>query len=419
MSKNFRHHEGQPLIVEFFWECWSVLTELAPWFLLGAAIAGLLHGLLPADFIRRKLRGRWGVVKAVLIGVPLPLCSCGVVPAGIGLRRDGASRGSAVGFLTSTPQTGIDSILVSATFLGLPFAIFKVFSAAIMGFVGGWLTDWLDPEEQAETTGRAVDRGPAMSVFELARGMLSHGIEIIDSVRYWLLFGVAISAAISTVVPPQWLASLQGLGVFGSSLMALAISIPLYVCATASVPIGAALVTAGFPTGATLVFLMAGPATNVATVGSIYREFGSRTLVIYLSTIVIGSLVLAQVFEWLIAADSTSMPDAPHLEHLSWLSHLSAGAMAMILFLFMARDLRRRIFTTAIDHSASTATFSIGGMHCQACVTRLENSVLQVQGVLSANIQLKSSSATVAGEFDPREVIDAIQSAGYTVADDS
>jgi copper chaperone CopZ len=91
----------------------------------------------------------------------------------------------------------------------------------------------------------------------------------------------------------------------------------------------------------------------------------------------------------------------------------------MILCLFMARDLRRRIFSTAIDHSARTATFIIGGMHCQACVTRLENAVLQVQGVLSANIQLKSSSATVAGEFDPREIIDAIQSAGYTVTDDS
>ena len=117
---------------------WRILTELAPWLLLGTLIAAVLHVVLPRNLVRQQLRGYWGVVKAVLLGVPMPLCSCGVIPAGLGLKRDGASDGAAVGFLISTPQTGVDSILVSASFLGWPFALFKVVSAGITGLVGGW-----------------------------------------------------------------------------------------------------------------------------------------------------------------------------------------------------------------------------------------------------------------------------------------
>ena len=124
-----------------FESLWQITLELAPWLLLGMAIAGLLHGLLPPDFVGRHLRGRAGVAKAVVLGVPLPLCSCGVIPTGLGLKKDGASNGASVGFLISTPQTGVDSILVSASFLGWPFALFKVAAAAITGLVGGWIAD--------------------------------------------------------------------------------------------------------------------------------------------------------------------------------------------------------------------------------------------------------------------------------------
>ena len=116
---------------------WTILCQLAPWLLLGMLLSGLLHVFLPAGFVRRKFHGFGGVIKSVLLGVPLPLCSCGVVPAGIGLKNQGASNGAAVGFLISTPQTGVDSILVSASFFGWPFAIFKMATAAITGVLGG------------------------------------------------------------------------------------------------------------------------------------------------------------------------------------------------------------------------------------------------------------------------------------------
>jgi uncharacterized protein len=120
---------------------WHILLELAPWLLLGVAVAAALHALLPPDFMRRHLSGRWSVTKAALIGVPLPLCSCAVIPVGLSLKRQGATSGASVAFLISTPQTGVDSLLVSGAMLGLPFALFKMASAFIIGLVGGVLTN--------------------------------------------------------------------------------------------------------------------------------------------------------------------------------------------------------------------------------------------------------------------------------------
>ncbi len=404
------------MVIEFLWECWVILAKLAPWFLLGAFIAGLLHGLLPRGFIHRRLRGPAGVVKAVLLGVPLPLCSCGVVPAGIGLRKDGASRGASVGFLISTPQTGVDSILVSASFLGWPFAIFKVAAAAVTGLLGGWITDWLVPE----TNGASQGNGPAgCSSAEPLGGsrswkeMADHALEIIDSIRFWLIVGIVASAAIGTLIPPHWLASLSRWGTLGASLFALGISVPLYVCATASVPIGAALVQAGFPTGATLVFLMAGPATNVATVGAIYREFGGRTLAIYLATIILGSLGLAQVFDWLIAPGY--IPDAVGTghEHLAWWSHAAAAALAGLLIWQTVGDLRRRWRRHVPEAGTPVTTIGVDGMQCQACAQRLEKALQAAEGVESVQVRLEPGEAIVAGTADRERLASVIAQAGF------
>ena len=155
---------------------WDVMTELSPWLLLGATVAGLLHVILPPDFVRRSLRGRAGTLKAVLLGVPLPLCSCGVIPAGLGLKKDGASNGAAVGFLISTPQTGVDSIFVSASFLGWPFAVFKVASAFVLGLIGGAATDAVDPGEGA------ADASHSAEAKRTIRDGIDHGVDMIRTI---------------------------------------------------------------------------------------------------------------------------------------------------------------------------------------------------------------------------------------------
>jgi uncharacterized membrane protein YraQ (UPF0718 family) len=214
---------------------WNVWLQLSPWLLLGAAAAGLLHVFLPRDFAHKQFRGIPGVAKAVALGVPLPLCSCGVIPAGLGLKKDGASDGAAVGFLISTPQTGVDSLLVSASFLGWPFTIFKCMSALVMGLVGGVATEALETDSQGGTELREAT-APQSTV-----GFFEHMVDVIRPIWRWIVFGVAASAAITVWIPPDAMAGWSDVNPALTGLAALLIAVPLYVCATASVPIAAAL----------------------------------------------------------------------------------------------------------------------------------------------------------------------------------
>lgn len=280
---------------------WQITVELAPWLLVGTAVAGAMHAFLPAGMMPRLLGGKGAVWKSVLIGVPLPLCSCAVIPVGLGLKRQGASNGASVAFLIATPQTGVDSVLVTAGLLGWPLALFKVGTALVTGLVGGWLTDSVTPKR---LTLPIIDQpttasGPEGFVARLRDGW-AHADDLIRSIWKWLVLGVVLSAAIGVFAPPELMSGVASYGVAAAMGVALALSLPLYVCATASVPIAASLVAAGLPLGAVIVFLMAGPATNAATVGAVFRGLGGRALGAYLGTIVLGSLAGGWLFEaWL------------------------------------------------------------------------------------------------------------------------
>ncbi len=351
----------------FFFECWKILCELSPWLLLGMLLSGLMHVLLPKNFIRQKLTGTAGIFKAVGLGVPLPLCSCGVVPAGIGLKNQGASTGAAIGFIISTPQTGVDSILVSASFFGWPFAIFKMLTAAITGLIGGWLADRATKTESESESELGL---PIETVIPPSRHSLPviqpdtwptpvlptsppkplpvplaiwlHGLDIIRSIWVWLVIGVFVSALIQTAIPDDWLASVGGWGLWPAMLVMLLISLPLYVCATSSIPIAAAIVQGGFPPAAALVFLMAGPATNITTIGAVYSRFGLRVLIVYLTTIIGGSLIFASLFDWLITATvvGSAVPEHVH-DHQSWWAVGSAIVILMLIGYFISQRLIR------------------------------------------------------------------------------
>ncbi len=393
-------------------EMWQVLLQLAPWILLGTLIAGLVHILLPRNFVHRSFRGVGGVFKAVGLGVPLPLCSCGVIPAGIGLKKDGASNGAAVGFLISTPQTGVDSILVSASFLGWPFALFKVFSAAVTGVVGGLLVDRLvgHGEETVEADESAAASGDRRGL----RAMLQHGLDIIRSIWHWLLIGIVVSAAIKVFVPESVFAQLSTWGSLPSAFAALLISLPLYVCATASVPIAAALVAGGLPAGAALVFLMAGPATNVATIGAVYRRFGKATTAIYLATIIAGSMLFAVMFDWLL---TTAPIDVVHVhEHgPAWWGIASAVILLALIVWFAIDDVRRwlRRRAAAGGSGDSELRVSVQGMNCNNCVVRLEKALQATEGVDSASVTLEPGEAVVRGSIKKERIVEAIQAAGF------
>ncbi len=390
---------------------WNVLLELAPWLLLGSTVAGLLHVLLPRDFVRRQLDGRWAVLKAVALGVPLPLCSCGVIPAGLGLRKDGASNGATVGFLISTPQTGVDSILVSASFLGWPFALFKVASAALTGIVGGYLADAVAPPAPPPPAASTADLDAAHG--RGWRGFVTHSLEILETIWHWLVFGVVVSAAIQTYLPPGLLAGLAGHGGLLAMLAMLAIALPLYVCATASVPIAAALVAGGLPPGAALVFLMAGPATNVATIGAIYRTLGGRALLVYLGTIVGGSIGLGLAFDFVLQASAISA--VGHHHGAAWWSVASAVVLLLLVSWFALRSLAGFIRRHGSQGSSDAAIeLGVDGMTCNACVARLERALLKDDEIEAVRVELEPGLARITGTASEDRIRELVERAGFS-----
>lgn len=303
-------------LIRFALECWNVLREAAPFVLLGFFMAGCIKALLPDSWMQRHLAGRgpMSVVKAALIGVPLPLCSCGVLPAALGLRRKGAGPGATAAFMISTPETGVDSLAVTYAMIDplmtalRPVAAF--FTAAVAGIAANLLPARLVPAPAqapvavsgggcgcscgggcASSAGgvqeQAGDR-PRLGA-RLREGLADAFGEMLADVGGWLLIGVLVAGAISTFLPPGLFTHVPG-GELGSMLAMLLIGVPLYVCASSSTPIAASLLLKGLSPGAALVFLLSGPATNATTLTVMARSFGVALTGVYLAAIVACSL---------------------------------------------------------------------------------------------------------------------------------
>jgi len=384
---------------------WQVLLELAPWLLVGTAVSAALHVLLPPGLLQRQLRGPTGVFKAVALGVPLPLCSCGVIPAGLGLKKDGASDGASLGFLISTPQTGVDSALVAASFLGWPFALFKIAAAALTGVVGGLLVELTADPRITESV------VPPSTTHRTWRDGLDHGVELLQVIWRWLVFGIVASALLTTFIP----AGSVGDSVMGSGpiavLAVLALSVPLYVCATASVPIAAGLVAAGVPTGAALVFLMAGPATNVATIGAVHRGFGKRVLAIYLGTVILGSASLGLAFDAFWGATAVA---ATQHHHVAWWAQVSAVVLLTLLAWFAVADLRTAARRWNTSTAAPQVSIAVEGMSCGSCANKLDGYLRKVEGVTQVRVDHEAGLATIHGTSGQEALYGAVRAAGFT-----
>ncbi len=398
--------------MDYLQNLWNVVTELAPWLFLGLGVAGLLHILVPRDFVERHLgsSGFIAVVKAIVLGVPMPLCSCGVIPAALGIKKQGASDGAAVGFLISTPQTGVDSIFVSASFLGWPFALFKVFSAAVTGLIGGAATQVLVPPASAPAAANRADtacRKGIKAIWDFAFNDLLHMI------WHWIVIGVVVSAAISTWVPKDFFSGAWYAGGIMALLLMLVISLPLYVCATSSVPIAAALVAAGMPPGAALVFLMAGPASNVATLGAVYRSFGARVLAIYLTTITLGSIAFGYLFGFVLETGGRVGP-MQH-DHTSWISVVCGGLLVAACIWFAVRDFSRwRRQRKGAGTVEQELTIKVAGMSCEGCAGKVRNALLVISGVGAVEVDLETGNVDIKGnDLTDAELKRAIAEAGF------
>jgi len=305
-------------MTDFFRVCWDILVDSSIWMLLGFFMAGLLRAFVPSDLVARHLgRNQSGnVFKAALFGVPLPLCSCGVIPAAAGLRRQGASRGATASFLISTPETGVDSMAVSWALLDPVMTVVRPAAAFITAMVTGLLIDASDREPApAASPLRPLEPllAPAASEPQAccggscscnaSPGRKSAWRRFEDGQRFafddlmgdiapWFGLGILIAAGITILLPDDLGARIPGGGI-ASMLAMLLVSLPMYVCATASTPIAAALALKGFSPGSLLVFLLAGPATNAATIVMVGRLLGKRSAAIYVASIIAVTLVIA------------------------------------------------------------------------------------------------------------------------------
>jgi hypothetical protein len=331
------------ILLNFSVELWRTLCEMSPYLLFGFLLAGLLSYFISREWISRHLGGHglWPVIKAALLGVPLPLCSCSVIPVAASLRRHGAGRGGAVAFLIATPQTSVDSILVTLSLLGPVFAVARPFIALITGLAGGALVDVIEPHGEADVQEPeecadaccAPERG-----FARIAGALRYGFgDLARDIGPSLLIGLLIAGAIAAFVPDEYFAGV-GRSPWGILLLMLA-GIPVYVCATASVPVAAALVMKGVSPGAALAFLMTGPATNAAGIITVWRIMGFRSAATYLGTVAAGALGGGLLLNYFMdAAVGTAGPGASGWMLPEAVKHVSAGALIAVLALSFLRE---------------------------------------------------------------------------------
>ncbi len=403
------------MITAFLQNLWQVMLDLSPSLLLGLVLAGMLHVYLPRGLVHRGMSrpDLASAVRASLIGVPMPLCSCGVVPAALALKNEGASKGATTAFLISTPQTGVDSLLVSASFLGWPFALFKLVAAFVTGLFGGVLVNRFTRHEPklplaaGDGDGAEAGNGPTR--------VIRYAVyDLLGAIDLWILAGVIVAALITTLVPADYFADRAWSAGIVGMLLVLAISVPLYVCTTGSVPIAASLIAAGMPAGSALVFLMAGPATNVATIGAVYRALGGRVLAIYLGTVIVMSLVLGLGFDFLLG--DVTQAQGMHEHGVDWLALWSAVLVIALMAYLSVRRVRNRLAERAAARNPQPKdlVLQVEGMTCQHCVGRVRQTLEGFETVEEAIPSLSTGQVRIRGRhLDVSELIAAIERAGY------
>jgi uncharacterized membrane protein YraQ (UPF0718 family) len=317
-------------------ELWAVLIAMAPYLLLGFFVAGLLSVLVSPKMVERHLGGKGllPVIKAALLGIPLPFCSCGVVPISASLRRHKASRGATTSFLISTPQTGVDSIAVTYSLLGPVFAIFRPLAALVTGIVGGAIVAIVTHEHHQELPDELCREAccvpgdkPRNKFIEILR----YGFVVLPrDIGKPLLIGLVVAALISALAPKDFFKPFLGQGILPILVMMLA-GIPVYVCSTASVPVAAALMLAGVSPGAAFAFLATGPATNPATITTVWKVMGPRTAVVYLGTVFGGAVAGGMILNYLLPNGQAVMSMASHAMLPYWLAAICAVALVAIL----------------------------------------------------------------------------------------
>ena len=428
--------------IEKYWDALiMMLAEMAPYLLLGFFFAGLLRAFVPKSIYRKHLapRNMKSVVKAALLGIPLPLCSCGVIPTSVGLRREGASHGACTSFLIATPQTGVDSIAATYSLMGLPFAIVRPIAALFTSMFGGWLVnkfanedETLSEETTKETAECDCDQHPSPSFWNNFISAMRYAfVEMLQDVGKWLVVGLLIAALITVAVPNEWLAALHDYKLL-NMLIVLAVAIPMYVCATGSIPIAVSLMAKGLTPGAALVLLMAGPAVNSASMLVVGKVFGRRTLRLYLTAIITGAVVFGLCIDYLLPQQwfkvSGMIMSGGHCAHC--LGTMDWVWMTIFLLLLVNAFVDRLRHSWMLrrekskeeggkqnikegDTVSNITIYDVKEMACNHCKANVEKIISGIAGVESVEVDLVKGIAYVHGQHDHSEVERQVTANGY------
>lgn len=431
---------------------------MSPFLLLGFLLAGVMHAFVPNTMYNRYLAKNnfASVFWAAMVGVPLPLCSCGVIPTAMSLRREGASKGATVSFLIATPQTGVDSIIATYSLMGLPFAIVRPVAALLTALFGGGMVVLAEkmavksiPAEKLQTK-QAIAKQPVNGSKPTCWGKflsaLKYGyVDMMQDIGKYLIIGLVVAGAITVLVPDGFF-SLFAHNSLLSMLLVLLFALPMYLCATGSIPIAVALMLKGLSPGTGLVLLMAGPAVNFASMLVVGKVLGKKTLTIYLLSVILGSMLCGLAIDYLLPRDWFDMPWAQMQQVVghthSWFSFNSVCTLVMIALLVYAFVLKHRNGHTHAcgcscgeEHDACSSETSceacnakesemsvplllhVEGMRCNHCKANVEKAVLAVDGVESVLVSVENKTVMVTGNVEPPRVVEAINALGFTVTE--
>lgn len=410
---------------------------MSPFLLLGFLLAGLMHVFIPEGVYSRYLSGNnfKSVTYSALFGIPLPLCSCGVLPTAMSLHREGASKGATVSFLIATPQTGIDSIIATYSIMGLPFAITRPIVALFTALLGGQLVNKFDKNKHnldAITKSKTEDKRQykGTKVFDKLKIAMRYGfVDMMHDIGRWLIIGLVIASLITVFIPDSFFTLFSDRPLI-SMLLVLLCAIPMYLCATGSIPIAAALLMKGLSPGTALVLLMAGPAANFASILVINKVLGKRTLLIYLTSLVIGAISFGLAIDyllprqWFISIINNSAFHC-HSNTTQWFNIICSIILAsLLIYAFISRHFLTKCPKSNNKNSSSSAIidateenitriFNIDGMRCIHCAKGVKRAIADVEGIESVIVNLEDKQASIIGSASDADIIKAVDSVGF------
>ena len=403
----------------------NILNEMSPYVLLGFLIAGILHVFVNEATLTKHLSGNgWKpVLKAAAIGIPLPLCSCGVLPTAVSLRRQGASKAATTSFLIATPQTGVDSIAATYSLLGLPFALIRPIAALVGAVFGGMAVGKLSPDKNQH-----ISCADANTCATTAKQKFHHKlkesfrygfVDMIDNMGKWLVIGLIIATLITVFVPDSLFTGLRQYPLVAMIAVVL-IAIPMYICATGSIPIAMSLILKGLTPGVAFVLLMAGPAANFASILILDKTQGRKATAIYVASVIVTAISFGLVIDYLLpqawfSINPLTDGHSGHM-HLGWFETTCSIILAVLLLLSAFRKLGINRKKVNITDTEMIKTYKIEGMNCAHCRASVEKAISGVNGVETVEVSLSDGLAKVSGSHDDDEIFNAVRLAGFDIS---